>query len=147
MREITLLQAFATHNAKPGHRGRSARTQDGSLVISCWYNNFKSRDADVLRYEEDLSRESGEVGKALRAHLAEAKADECDVHPIIAVPSSRGPAAAAAAPTGASYYPRKDLVGRLAKFDGERFVIDFRRMETETELPPEGKKRGARRHV
>ncbi len=96
----------------------------------------------MLRYEEDLTDESGESARVLRVHLAEAQADRCDVHPIIAVPSSRRQPAVSAS---TSYYPRKDLVGHLATFDGERFVIEFRRINVEP--PPKVQTRGQRRHA
>ena len=96
----------------------------------------------MLRYEEDLSDESGESARVLRMHLAEAQADGCDAHPIIAVPSSRRQPAVS---TSTSYYPRKDLLGHLATFDGERFVIEFRRIDAER--PTKAQTRSARRHA
>jgi len=130
MNDTKLVAAFGRYKVKLAKRVRSAITTEGDLVISCWYAGFKRCDVETLRYEEDLSRDSGEVARTLRTHLSEAKAD-CDVRPIIAVPPSNRKASPAATRAGATYYPREDLVGRLSTFDGERFIIDFRRVQKE----------------
>jgi hypothetical protein len=128
MHETNLLEAFASYRVKPARRGRSALTSDSALVISCWYGGFKRATVEILRYEEDLTGQAGEIASALRAHLAEAKTNEYDVRVIVAVGASDSVEQGAQART--SYYARKDLVGRVTSFDGERFVIEFRRIQT-----------------
>jgi hypothetical protein len=131
MSETNLLEAFATYKVRPTRRGRSAMTQEGGLVISCWYAGFKKKQADVLRYEEDLSGQTTEIATALRAHLAEALSKECEVRVIVAAVETLTPKTEPAVipPPRTTYYAREDLLGRVSSFDGERFVIEFRRAD------------------
>jgi len=128
MNDANLLEAFASYKVKPARRLRSAMTPDGALVISCWYAGFKKAQIEILRYEEDLSGQTTEIARTLRTHLAAALSNECEVRVIIAVetlvPKADPPAVA---PARMTYYARKDLVGRVSSFDGERFVVEFRR--------------------
>jgi hypothetical protein len=130
MNDSNLMEAFASYNVKPARRARSAMTQDGNLVISCWYAFFKKAQVEVLRYEEDLAGQTTEIAKALRAHVAAALSNECEVRVIVAV-EPQTPVADSVAVTAArtTYYPRKDLVGHVSSFDGERFVVEFRRAQ------------------
>lgn len=130
MYETNLLEAFASYRVRPARRGRSAMTPDSTLVISCWYAGFKRAHVEILRYEEDLSGQAGEIASALRAHLAEAKTNEYDVRVIVAVEAADSQSVEQGAAARTSYYARKDLVGRVTSFDGERFVIEFRRTQT-----------------
>jgi hypothetical protein len=135
MHETNLLAAFASYKVKLPRRGRSAMTPDGSLVVSCWYAGFKKARVEILRYEEDLSGQAGGVASALRAHLAEAKTNEYDVRVIVGVAALDPKAVDQGIPTRATYYARKDLVGRVTFFDGDRVVIEFRR----NPIPAQGK--------
>jgi hypothetical protein len=133
MNDINQLEAFSRYRARPLHRARSAVTNDGALVVSCWYSRFHRAEHDVLRYEEDLSAEEGSAAKTLRSHLAEAVAQEFDVRLVIAVTAAPAaalepgimPAPVRVSPT--TFYARKDLVGRVTFFDGQRFIIEFRK--------------------
>lgn len=131
MSEVNLLEAFGLYKTKPTPRGRSAITEDGTLVLSCWYERFHKAESGVLRYEEDLSNETGGAANTLRAHLTKALADDCDVQLIVAVaptaskqPASTGTAQRAKRTT---FHARKDLLGRLTFYDGQRFIVEFRR--------------------
>jgi hypothetical protein len=137
MYESNLLEAFASYRVKPTRRGRSAMTPDSTLVVSCWYAGFKKTDVETLRYEEDLSGQAGEIASALRAHLAEAKTNDCDVRVIVAVGVTGSQSVDQGAAARTRYYARRDLVGRVTSFDGERFAIEFRRTQNsaQEELP------------
>jgi hypothetical protein len=128
MNETNLLEAFASYKVRPVKRGRSAMTPEGELVVSCWYAGFQKANVEILRYQEDLTGRAGESDKSLRAHLAEAMSNECGIRVIVAVETA-GPKAVDQKVSGprTTYYARKDLVGRVTAFDGERFTIDFRR--------------------
>jgi|SRR6185437_6491028 len=144
MNDSNLLEAFASYKVKPVRRLRSAMTPEGDLVISCWYAGFKKAQIEILRYEEDLSGQTTEVARALRTHLAEAMSNGCEVRVIVAIETLVPKAdPAAIAPARMTYYARKDLVGRVSSFDGERFVVEFRR----TQIPVQEKlsKTGTRR--
>lgn len=134
MHEINLMEAFASYKVKPSTRSRSAVTSEGALVVSCWYAGFKKIDAEILRYEEDLTSYTGGLADALRAHVQEAMSGEYDVRLIVAVETGKPKTAEkklpeAVGPTRKTYHARKDLVGHVTSFDGQRFVIDFRRTE------------------
>ncbi len=131
MNETNLSEAFGLYNVKPARRARSAMTQGGDLVISCRYAGFKKAQVEILRYEEDLAGETGEIAQALRVHLAEALSSECEVRVIVAVETVGPKTDTGSMPAPrTTYYARKDLVGRVSSFDGERFVVDFRREQT-----------------
>ena len=60
---LTLSDAFAKFGAKPANRLRalSAIAEDGAVVLSCARSYFGRPGRGVLRYEDKLSRESGDV--------------------------------------------------------------------------------------
>ena len=131
MHELNLTDAFASYSVKATRRARSAMTSNGELVISCRYGGFKKARVEILKYEEDLSGQTDEDAKALRGHLAEAISNECEVRVIVAVEASdpKADSAGMALPARARYYARKDLLGRVSFFDGERFVLEFHRIQ------------------
>src|SRR6185437_12456197 len=146
MNDANLLEAFASYKVKPARRLRSAMTPDGALVISCWYAGFKKAQIEILRYEEDLSGQTTEVARALRAHLAEAMSNESEVRAVVAVETvvaKADPLAIALARM--TYYARKDLVGRVSSFDGEPFVVEFRRSQIPVQAKLSKPARGTRR--
>jgi hypothetical protein len=133
MSEVNLADAFGSYKAKPSPRGRSVLTPDGALVMSCWYTRFGRAQGDVLRYEEDLSSETGTAADTLRAHLAEAMEHEYEVRLVVAVEptASTAPAIPGAKvsprPLRTTFHARKDLIGKVTFYDGQRFVIEFRK--------------------
>jgi hypothetical protein len=132
MSEVNLLEAFSRYKVKPSSRARSAVTEDRALVLSCIYGRFQRVQSGILKYEEDLSGETGTAATLLRTHLADALTNELDIRLIVAMPvqqhapSLEAPAVAAR-PARASFHARKDLVGRVTFFDGQRFVVEFRK--------------------
>jgi len=131
MNEVNLAEAFLRYNVKPVSRTRSALTADGELVLSCSYERFQRGNPGVLKYEEDLSGEDGLAATTLRAHLADALSDGLEVRLIVAIPMQTAPGLdsshVAPRPPRTSFHPRKDLVGRVMSFDGQRFVVEFRK--------------------
>jgi hypothetical protein len=137
MSEVNLAEAFGSYKAKPAPRGRSVVTADGTLVMSCWYTRFGRAQADVLRYEEDLSAETGTAADTLRAHLAQAMEHEYEVRLVVAVEptASTAPVIPGAKtiprPQRTTFHARKDLVGKVTFYDGQRFIIEFRKRPLE----------------
>jgi hypothetical protein len=133
MGEVNLQEAFGRYKAKASPRGRSAITQDGTLVMSCWYTRFQKAESGVLRYEEDLTNETGSAADALRAHLAKALEGKYDVQLIVAVAPvakavvATGTVTAEPRPKATTFHARTDLLGQLTSFDGQRFTIEFRK--------------------
>jgi hypothetical protein len=131
MNEVNLAEAFLRYNVKPISHTRSAVTPEGELVLSCSYGRFQRGDPGVLKYEEDLSEDASIAATTLRAHLAEALRDGLEVRLIVAIPVQMTPSLDGShvppRPPRTSFHPRKDLVGRVTAFDGQRFVLDFRK--------------------
>jgi hypothetical protein len=133
MGEINMTDAFGSYKAKaPKHGARSVMTPTGALVLSCFYTRFQRAQAEVLRYEEDLSQEKGAGADLLRKHLAEAVAQEADVRAVIAMAENPpvnpdGSIVQAPKPKRTTFHARKDLLGRVTFFDGQKFTIDFKK--------------------
>jgi len=131
MNEVNLTEAFFRYNVRPLPHARSAVTADGELVLSCSYCRFQRGDPGVLKYEEDLSDEDGTVATTLRTHLAEAVRDDLEVRLIVAIPvrtpTTLDSSHVTPRPRRMSFHPRKDLVGQVTFFDGQRFVLEFRK--------------------
>lgn len=134
-----LITAFAQFGAKPANslRARSAIADDGALVLSCLIPQFRRQGPGVLRYEDSLSRESGDrSGTALLGeHLILAREGELPVRMVVIAELSEGR-------TRYNIYARPDVIGQLVEFDGDRFVVDFRRSITEPKQPE--RRRGRR---
>ena len=133
MNEVNLAEAFFRYNVKPVSHARSAMTSDGELVLSCSYGQFQRGAPGVLKYEEDLSGEDGLAATTLRAHLADAIREGLQIRLIVAIPVKMAPTLDSShvppKPPRTSFHPRKDLVGRVMSFDGQRFVLEFRKSE------------------
>jgi hypothetical protein len=131
MSELNLLEAFWRYRVKPSTRARSAVTDDRALVLSCSYGRFHRAESGIMKYEEDLSAQTGPAATLLRTHLADALTNELDIRLIVAVPVQHAPSLetppVAARPARTSFHARKDLVGRVTFFDGQRFVVEFRK--------------------
>jgi hypothetical protein len=131
MNEVNLSEAFSRYHVKTSTRARSAVTADRALVLSCLYARFQRADAGIMKYEEDLSGDVGVTTNLLRTHLADALENELEVRLIVAVtkpivPSVKIPPQPSRSPRS-SFHAREDLVGRVTFFDGQRFVVEFRK--------------------
>jgi hypothetical protein len=121
-----LIDAFGRFGAKPGGlRAVSAIAADGALVLTCEPVNFGHPARGVLRYEDRLSREPVDAKSValLGAHLGLARDGELPVRMVVIAPVG----AKTAGPR--SFHVRRDLIGKLVEFDGDHFIIDFRRCE------------------
>jgi hypothetical protein len=134
----TLIDAFAQFGAKPKNRlrGRSAIADDGALVLSCSTPQFRRPGPGVLRYEDALSRDTGDrPGAALLGeHLVLARDGQLPVRMIVVAHAGDGK------PRN-NIYARPDVIGRLIEFDGDHFIVDFTRLVVEPKQP-EGNRKG-----
>jgi hypothetical protein len=125
---LTLRDAFARFGAKLGNRlrGLSAMAADGALVLNCSHAHFGHPSRGVLRYEDRLSRQSlGSADAALLGqHLAVAHVGALPVRMVV---SSRADEKNGGGIS--SCHVRPDLIGKVAAFDGDHFIVDFRRTE------------------
>jgi len=123
-KKLGIVQAFKTYGAKLANFrwAVSAIAGDGSLVVSCWDDHFRTVNKS-LHYEDTLSRWSAENtpgSDLLKSHLEQAQRDSLGVRLVIA----HGPAGPGK--TASHFHVRPDLMGRVANFDGDRFVIAFK---------------------
>ena len=124
---LSLADAFGKFGAKPASRlrGLSAIAADGAVVLNCSPPYFGHPAKGVLRYEDRLSRDPEPPKDAglLSQHLALARDGELPLRMIVKTPIGAG-----VSKHGGGFHVRRDLVGRLVKFDGDHFIIDFTRV-------------------
>ena len=127
MMNLTLIDAFGRFGAKPASRlsSLSAMAADGAMVLNCLPAHFGHPARGVLRYETRLSAAQAEskVVTTLGEHLTRAREGSLPVRMIVTYsqPEKTGKAK--------GYHVRPDLIGKVVEFDGDRFVIDFTRLE------------------
>jgi hypothetical protein len=120
---LNLIDAFSRFGATPTNRvrGLSAIATNGAVVLNCSQQHFAHPSRGVLRYEDRLSREPQDSKDIalLSQHLTLARDGALPVRMVVAVsdPKRRG------------YHVRPDLIGKVVKFDGDHFMIDFTRPE------------------
>jgi hypothetical protein len=124
MANLNLAEAFAKFGAKAANRlySLSAIAADGAVILSCSTGRFGHPARGVLRYEDRLSRDPEHPAekKSLEAHLTLARDGNLPIRMIVV----SEPATAQDKPTR-TIHVRPDLVGKLIKFDGDHFIVDF----------------------
>jgi hypothetical protein len=127
MESLSLAEAFVKLGGKVGNRlhGRSAIAADGAMILSCSAGRYGHPAPGVLRYEDHLSRDPDHPAEtaALGEHLALARDGELPIRMIVVTRN----AADANGRTTQTIHIRNDLVGKVIKFDGDAFIVDFRR--------------------
>lgn len=124
---LTLHDAFARFGAKLGNRlrGLSAIAADGALVLNCSHAHFGHPSRGVLRYENRLSAQSLSTATELLAqHLTLAQAGGLPVRMVVSAPADKKNGGGSS-----SCHVRPDLIGKVAAFDGDHFIVDFTRAE------------------
>lgn len=129
---LNLVGAFESFGARPSNRlrGLSAIAADGALVLNCSSPYFGHPSRGVLRYEDKLSREATRPKDMtlLGQHLSLARDGTLPVRLVV---MSQADAKKAGKSPG--FHVRPDLIGKVVKFDGDHYIIDFTRLE----LPPQ----------
>jgi hypothetical protein len=128
---LSLVDAFGRFGAKPANRlrGHSAIASDGALVLSCSYSKFGHPSQGVLRYEGKLVKEGTDaaVNDLLGQHLTLARDGDLPVRLVVMTSTED----AVKNKVSRSFHVRPDLVGKLVSFDGESYVVDFKRASNE----------------
>lgn len=141
--KLSLVDAFARFGSKPTNRLRalSAMAADGALVLNCSQEHFGHPERGVLRYEDRLSREaaSTKCTELLSQHLTMARDGALPVRMVVTSFEAESSRISVC-------HVRVDLVGKLVKFDGDHFIVDFTRREDLAEVasPVERPKRAVR---
>lgn len=133
MPNLTYSDAFAAYGAKLANRmwAYSAKAADGSLVLSCWSHKFSYPVKGTMRYADRLSRwRINAPGKRLLIeHLTEAHEARLPVRLVIATTTRPDVVDAGddASTIPKTFHVREDLVGRVTRFDGDEYELDFAR--------------------
>jgi hypothetical protein len=135
---ISLVDAFGKFGAKPGNRvrGLSAIAADGAMVLNCSKAYFGHPARGVLRYEDRLSREPADSKETelLGQHLTLARDGALPVRMVVT--------SVAGDESGSrSFHVRSDLIGKVVKFDGDHFIIDFTRREEVRQASASGRRK------
>jgi hypothetical protein len=134
MPQAGFKDAFARYGAKLRNPMGpvSAVCPDGSIAISCWAQYFRKAEKGVWPYVDSLSRwlESNKLGnRRLREHLEQALATNATIRLVLA--QTDNPAGVAggedASKFNNTFGAREDVAGKVTKFDGDNFTIEFRR--------------------
>ena len=115
---LSLTEAFSKFDAKLTNNqwAVSAISKNNELVISCWFDLFKPKPT---RYEDELSRWAGNIpgNNQCKKDLQKAFSEELDVRVVIAKTID-----------GKNIFNiREDLIGKVTLFDGDKFVIEFKK--------------------
>jgi hypothetical protein len=121
---LSLRDAFARFGAKPGNaqRALSAIAADGAMVLNCSQAYFGHPAQGVLRYEDRLSRDARAPKDTdlLGQHLVLARDGSLPVRMVVtSAVDEKG--------RNRGFHVRSDLIGTVVKFDGDHFIIDFKR--------------------
>ncbi|MCC6206948.1 MAG: hypothetical protein IT488_02175 [Gammaproteobacteria bacterium] len=133
MSDMTVNEAYAQYGAKLVNRqwAMSSIAGNGELIMSCWSHYFKTPEKGTLRYSDALSRWSAnEAGSSLlKEHLASALKDNTPVR-VVFTTTQETALVNSGSDVSASkkkYHVRKDIKGHIVSFDGDRYVLDFKR--------------------
>jgi hypothetical protein len=128
MGNLNLAEAFAKLGGKAANRlySLSAMAADGAMILSCSTRRFGHPARGVLRYEDHLSRDADHPTEkqSLGAHLTLARDGQLPIRMIVVTET-----VAADEKTTRTIHVRPDLVGKVVKFDGDHFIVDFVRAE------------------
>ena len=139
MKLLSLTKAFARYNARLRNVrwAYSAIASDGSLVLSCWDQYLSEKPGGVLRYDvTDFSQWSSNPNgkKLLRQHLTQALEGGLRVRMVRAITAD--PRAVVAGVDGSKLKKTitapEEFVGRVIDLTGKRFIIDFRKLSSNT---------------
>jgi hypothetical protein len=137
---LNLAEAFALLGGKAANRlhSLSAIAADGAMILSCSSGRFGHPAQGVLRYEDRLSRDAEHPAEreSLGAHLTLARDGNLPIRMIVVTER----VALQEKPTR-TVHVRPDLVGKVVKFDGDHFIVDFVRAESGASAAAAAKRR------
>ena len=133
MSDLNMTEAFREYGAQLRSRlsDASAIAEDGALVLSCWAHVFRPQPGGGLRYEDSISTwPTNQASRTLLAeHLQVAFDNKLPVRLVIATakePPTRGENAMKGTK---SFHIRKDMMGEVVEFDGDRLAVVFRQFK------------------
>jgi len=132
MADLGLKQAFARFKADLSNPmwQVSAIAEDGSLVVSCW-TKYLVTEQRVMRYTDRLSRWGNNKpgNNLLKEHLTVALKTSIPVRLIMAKAENDADLdeIVDASKIKKTFHVRDDVVGMVSSFDGDTFVVEFRK--------------------
>lgn len=139
---LSLVDAFGKFGSKPGDRLRalSAMAADGAMVLNCSPAYFGHPTQGVLRYEDRLSREEAGAKciELLGQHLTLARDAALPVRMVVTSVVSEKK-------RSVKRHVRSDLIGKVVKFDGDHFIVDFTRRDELRQATPVARAKWPRR--
>jgi hypothetical protein len=132
MGDLGLKQAFGRYKAELTNPmwQVSAIAEDGSLVVSCW-TKYLVTEQKMMRYTDRLSRwGNNKAGNnLLKEHLTLALETQLPVRLIMARADNDSDldGVVDASKIKKTFHVRDDVVGKVVTFDGDTFVVDFRK--------------------
>lgn len=133
MGDLGMKQAFGHYKAELENPmwAVSSIAADGSLVVSCWTKYFGGGEPGVMRYTDQLSRWGNNKpgNNLLREHLTVAREKQLPVRLIMVRPENEDELEGVvdASKIKKTFHIRDEVVGTVVSFDGDTFIIDFRR--------------------
>lgn len=147
MSNLTVNEAFALYGAKLVNRqwAVSSIAENGDLVMSCWSHYFKTPEKGTLRYSDALSRwHTNAAGSSLlKEHLAGALKNNTPVRIVFATTEDTALVDSGLDVSSArkKYHVRMDIKGHIVSFDGDSYVMDFKKEENWMEMSSAKQKR------
>ena len=130
MSSMNMTTAFNRFRAKLDNSNWavSALSEDGELVISCW-SHYMSSGGGVIKYSDRLSRiaHNKPGSNLLRKHLEQAVRDDLAVRLVTVTTkeTEKVDTGQDASKIKKSFGTKEYVIGKVALFDGEHFVIEF----------------------
>ena len=134
MSNLNFTEAFAKYGAKlPNPQWAfSAIAEDGSLVLSCWRHKITINEG-VWRYSDCISRLRQQTPgrNLLVGHLNQAHNEKLRVRIVIVATNEAGIAIVDAGEHASklkkTFDVRVDYLGQVVLFDGDAYVIEFKK--------------------
>lgn len=135
MATLGFAEAFGKYGAKLKNVNWSvcAETPDGSLVASLWSHHFSKPEKGLLLCQSNTMRWGGPGRNEFAEALRKAFETKQPVRVVIATTPTPDivESGADASKLDKTFTVRPDLVGRVTKFDGVNYVIEFRKENRE----------------
>ena len=132
-----IVDAFREYDAelKNVQWSVSSISEKGELVVSCWRQKLKFiKNERILQYTDELNRwrEGSPGGTELKENLQDAYDKETEVRLVIVdtVEKSAVDESTNLSKIQKTYAVKKDVIGRVREFDGNKYVIDFQENST-----------------
>jgi len=132
-----IVDAFREYDAelKNVQWSVSSISEKGELVVSCWRQKLKFiKNERILQYTDELNRwrEGSPGGTELKENLQDAYDKETEVRLVIVdtMEKSAVDESTNLSKIQKTYAVKKDVIGRVREFDGNKYVIDFQENST-----------------